>query len=97
MFHSRNPLLAIVLIALLLTGCASGIPGGSGKAPLMSTGALRNDLSNPGLTVIDVRTPASWAKAQTKINGAVREDPSSHVAGWAAKYPRDKTYVLYCD
>lgn len=97
MFHFRNRILTLALIALLLTGCASGFLGGSGRAPLMSTGKLRNHLSNPDLTVIDVRTPASWAKAQTKIQGAVREDPSSHVAGWAAKYPKDKTYVLYCD
>jgi rhodanese-related sulfurtransferase len=45
--------------------------------------------------LIDVRAGKDWTESDTKIKGAVREDPKEF-SSWADKYPKDKTLVLYC-
>ena len=52
-------------------------------------------LDNPGVVVIDVRAYTDWILSAEKIRGAVREDYRDF-DDWSAKYPRDKTVVLYC-
>ena len=39
--------------------------------------------------------PGDWAPSNTKIKGAIREDPPK-VSSWMEKYPKDKTLVFYC-
>jgi hypothetical protein len=63
--------------------------------PKMSKEELQAMLGNPDVIVIDVRSPGDWAPSNTKIKGAIREDPPK-VSSWMEKYPKDKTLVFYC-
>ena len=62
--------------------------------PKMSKEALQAKLGNPDVIVIDVRSPGDWAPSNTKIKGAIREDPPK-VSSWMEKYPKDKTMVFF--
>ena len=65
------------------------------EVPRMSKEELRAMLGNPDLVIIDVRSGKDWEASQSKIKGAVREEPRQ-AKSWADKYDKDKTYVLYC-
>jgi rhodanese-related sulfurtransferase len=52
-------------------------------------------MNNPDLVIIDVRTGRDWASSESKIKGAVREEPNK-AESWADKYEKSKTLVLYC-
>jgi hypothetical protein len=65
------------------------------EVPRMSKEELRAMLGNPDLVIIDVRSGKDWEASQSKIKGAVREEPWQ-AKSWADKYDKDKTYVLYC-
>ena len=67
----------------------------SGGVDPISKNQLRQDLAKPDLIVIDVRQDSDWNSTQWKIPGARREEPSDP-RDWMAKYPKDKTIVLYC-
>ncbi len=67
----------------------------SAEAPRMSIDSLKAMMGNPDLVIIDVRYGKDWTGSDSKIKGAVREDPEA-VDSWANKYPKDKTLVLYC-
>ena len=85
-------LIPAVLLTLILF--VSGISRAA-DAPMMTTAQLSSLLGNPDLVILDVRTPYDWKKSDTKIKGAVREDPMKFGA-WIDKYPKEKTLVLYC-
>jgi predicted sulfurtransferase len=80
----------LILFSSLLTFAVA-----STDAPRMSKEELRSRLSDKDLVIIDVRTAHDWGKSNSKIRGAVREDPED-VASWAKKYIDKKTIVLYC-
>jgi predicted sulfurtransferase len=65
------------------------------EVPRMSKEELRSMLGNPDVVIIDVRAGKDWEASQSKIKGAVREEPRQ-AKSWADKYDKDKTYVLYC-
>jgi predicted sulfurtransferase len=65
------------------------------EVPRMSKEELRAMLGNPDVVIIDVRTDKDWEASQSKIKGAVREEPRQ-AKSWADKYDKNKTYVLYC-
>ena len=65
------------------------------EVPRMSKEELRSMLGNPDVVIIDVRAGKDWEASQSKIKGAVREEPRQ-AESWADKYDKDKTYVLYC-
>jgi predicted sulfurtransferase len=67
----------------------------SADAPRMTKEELRTKLGDNNIVVIDVRSRADWEGSESKIRGAVREDPQN-VVSWAKKYPKEKTVVLYC-
>lgn len=56
---------------------------------------VKNMLDDPGVAVIDVRKAGGWMSSDSKIKGAVREDPSLFDS-WADAYSKDLTIVLYC-
>lgn len=56
---------------------------------------LRGMLGKPDVVVLDVRADKDWSSSSAKIQGAVREEPMK-AASWALRYPKEKTYVLYC-
>jgi hypothetical protein len=67
----------------------------SADVPRMKKDALKAMFDNPDLVILDVRSENDWKDGDSKIKGAVREDPES-VKLWAEKYSKDKTLVLYC-
>jgi hypothetical protein len=64
-------------------------------APRMDKDELKLLLGNPKVVVIDVRSYTDWLLSGDKIQGAARENYRDF-EGWYAKYPKDKTIVLYC-
>jgi rhodanese-related sulfurtransferase len=63
--------------------------------PRMTKDELRAMLGNADLVILDVRAKKDWKNSDSKIQGAIREDPDS-VKSWAGKYAKNKTFVLYC-
>ena len=67
----------------------------SADAPTITKEALKAMLGNPDLIILDVRLGNEWTESDSKIRGAVREDPEN-IGSWANQYSKDKTLVLYC-
>jgi rhodanese-related sulfurtransferase len=90
----------IVIIALaLITGFAmtlyaQGAPTPD-TVPRMSIEELKQQIANPNLIIVDVRSSHDWEESATKIKGSIREDASNTI-NWIAKYPPNKTIVFYC-
>jgi rhodanese-related sulfurtransferase len=83
------PLLFFFVVGVLATFAKAA------DVPRMTTDDLKAMLGNPDLVCLDVRYKKDWKDSDTKIQGAIREDPDS-VKSWAGKYTKDKTIVLYC-
>ena len=82
-----------LLIFFMVGGCT--LFAKSGDAPRMTKDELKAMLGNPDLVIIDVRWGKDWTESDSKIKGAVREDPEA-VESWANNYLKGKTIVLYC-
>jgi rhodanese-related sulfurtransferase len=67
----------------------------SAEVPRIKKDELKAMLGNSDLVILDVRYKKDWTDSDSKIQGAIREDPES-VKSWAEKYSKDKTLVLYC-
>jgi len=63
--------------------------------PRISIEELKAKLEDPDVAIIDVRSAHDWDDSNTKIKGAIREEPSK-LDSWVKNYPKDKTIVLYC-
>jgi hypothetical protein len=72
-----------------------GAMAGQEFPPRISTAELNAKLGATYLVILDVRSFGDWEASDTKIKGAVREDPEA-VQSWAGKYSQKKTLVLYC-
>ncbi len=66
----------------------------SEEIPKMSKEEARPLLERSEITVIDVRQPHHLEASDSKIPGAIREDPQK-ISSWADKYPKDKALLLY--
>ncbi|MEJ2323408.1 MAG: hypothetical protein P8Y77_01220 [Nitrospirota bacterium] len=84
----RKILFSIAVVALVCSVAAAA------DINCMSKDELRSALDDPGLTVIDVRQGGDWDGSDTKIKGAVRQDPGE-VEKWAGGYAKDARLVLY--
>ena len=88
-----------LIVLLFLTGSAGILhaltPPTPDSVPRMSIEELKQQMNNPNLVIIDVRTPHDWGESAMKIKGSIREDPSK-LDSWMAKYPPNKTLVFYC-
>jgi hypothetical protein len=85
----------VVLLGLAVVQWGVSSAAAVPETPRMSKEELKGMLSSNELVVIDVRAGKDWDASEIKIKGAVREDPKA-LDSWAAKYPKDKTIVLYC-
>ena len=93
MKYQRFPL--TLAISFFVLSCLLIAEAFAADVPKMSKEELQAVLGNPDVIVIDVRSPGDWAPSNTKIKGAIREDPPK-VSSWMEKYPKDKTLVFYC-
>jgi hypothetical protein len=94
MVKQRSTLVLAFLLALVLAG-AGGDLSVADVVPRMAKEQLKELIGSEDLVVLDVRTGSDWSGSKYKIRGAVREYPGEF-ASWMAKYPKDKTIVLYC-
>jgi hypothetical protein len=87
-------------IALLVSALAFSSPAAAaptpGDVPRMTIDELKAQQSNPDVIVLDVRSTHDWEDTSTMIKGAIREDPTK-MGSWIDKYPKDKTFALYCN
>jgi hypothetical protein len=83
------PLLIFFVVGILATVASSA------DVPRMKKDELKAMLGNSDLVILDVRYKKDWTDSDSKIKGAIREDPES-VQSWTEKYSKDKTIVLYC-
>jgi hypothetical protein len=90
----KKRLLINTLVIFFMVG-AFTMPVWSADAPRMGKDELKAMLGNPDLVIMDVRAKKDWTDGDSKIKGAIREDPES-VKSWVEKYSKDKTIVLYC-
>jgi hypothetical protein len=81
---------------LIILGMGSSLAGASEKVPRMTIEQLKDLMGKPDVVILDVRSSSDWGKDQTKILGAIREDPNKPTKSWAEKYGKDKTIILYC-
>jgi predicted sulfurtransferase len=84
--------ITVVALAVILLGAWTAA---AVDVPRMSKEALKAELTDPDVIILDVRTGSDWKASEFKIKGAVRAS-SDNVDSWAAKYAKDKTLVLYC-
>lgn len=93
---SKSVSMFIVLGMLVAVGLGATAEAASPEhVPRMTQEQAKSMLGNPNIIIIDVRQPKDWDASDSKIKGAVREDPSK-VSAWADKYPKDKTLLFYC-
>lgn len=88
----------LLIIAILFISLVSGqvtVLAQSGDVPRVTKQGLRAIMDKPDVIVIDVRSGRDWTGSDSKIKGAVREDPEA-VSSWANKYSKDKTLIFYC-
>jgi len=85
----------LVLLGLAVVHWGVSSTLAAAETPRMSKEELKGMLGSKELVLIDVRAGKDWDSSEIKIEGAVRGDPKA-LDSWAAKYPRDKTIVLYC-
>ncbi len=83
------PLLIFFMVGILATFAKSA------DVPRMKKDELKAMMDNSDLVIVDVRAQSDWKDGDSKIKGAVREDPES-VKSWVGKYSKDKIFVLYC-
>jgi len=57
---------------------------------------VKSMLGDPDVIILDVRAAQNWSESEWKIKGAIREDRKGEASAWMDKYPKDKTFVLYC-
>ena len=67
----------------------------SADVPRMSKEELKALLGSADLAVVDVRYGKDWTNSDSKIKGAVREEPGN-IGSWINKYPKGKILVFYC-
>jgi rhodanese-related sulfurtransferase len=87
---------SIILVLSLLAFSSFALTGSfAAEAPRIEKDDLKYKLGDPDVVIIDVRSYTDWLLGGDKVKGAVRENYRDF-DGWQAKYPKDKTLVLYC-
>ncbi len=91
----RRNATALILAAVIAVGGLSACSGGSDAVTSVTPSDAVAVLAEPGVAVLDVRTPAEFATGH--LEGAVNVD----IEGGAfeqqvADLPKDATYVVYC-
>jgi phage shock protein E len=91
----RRSAAAVLLVVMLAVGGLAGCSSGSGAVTDVSVTQAAKVLSEPGVTVIDVRTAAEFAGGH--LAGAINVDlESGTFETQVADLPHDATYVVYC-
>jgi rhodanese-related sulfurtransferase len=81
-------------VCLMLAGC-SQLVSPDANTPRITKEELKPLLGDPELIILDVRVAEDWKRSDSKIKGAIREDPEEDFKTWVSKYPKNKTIVFY--
>lgn len=88
---TRKLVLVLIAGALVLAGCSSN----KGAITNMNSSDFSNKIQEPGVVVLDVRTPSEFA--QGHISGAMNIDvEAASFNSEIAKLDKTKTYAVYC-
>ena len=90
---TRTWIILLLLLACLAPPALCLAADQEGK--LIDPDTLKSMLHDPQVLIIDVRVPSAWAGSDSKIKGAIRQDPGQ-VDSWGPALPKDKKIVLYC-
>ncbi len=96
-FVDCTTILCLVLIGMM-AGCTNSVALTKKPlemAPRISKEQLQVQLDDPSLLILDVRTASHWKRSETKIKGAIRENPED-VVSWFSRYIKSKIIVFYC-
>ena len=85
----------VVLMTAMAALGAGVAAAGDAAALRIGKEDVKARLGAADTSIIDVRAVSDWKESKLKIKGAVREDPND-VDGWASRYPKDRTLILYC-
>ena len=86
----------LLFLAIALSTVTVGTPNTqAADVPRVTKEELKSMLDDPNVVILDVMRKDDWKLSERKIKGAVRESPKKWKS-WAEKYPKDKTFVLYC-
>ncbi len=83
---SRVSLVVLLIVASI--ACAQ-------EVPRITEEATAKMMDRPDVVLIDVRLEGEWEVSDSKIRGAVRENPEE-IDSWMHKYQKDKTLIFYC-
>ncbi|OGQ11606.1 MAG: hypothetical protein A2026_11400 [Deltaproteobacteria bacterium RBG_19FT_COMBO_46_12] len=86
----------IIAVLGLLTLGYSRIWASEIKIPRITKEEVKSMLGDPDVIILDVRSAKDWRDSEWKIKGAVREERKGKISDWMDKYPKDRTFVLYC-
>lgn len=67
----------------------------AGSTGTITVEKLRQELDDPDLVILDVRTGRDWKSSEFKIKGAVRANPGDFDQ-WITQHAKEKRYVTYC-
>jgi len=87
--------LALVFFLSLVTPMILAAALKANDGPRITKEELKQLLGKPDVVIIDVRASGDWDASESKIQGAVREDPRK-LGSWLENYSKDKTLVFYC-
>ncbi len=87
--------LIIAVLGLLLLEY-SRVSASEIKVPRITKEEVKSMLGDPDVIILDVRAARNWSESEWKIKGAVREERKGETSDWMDKYPKDRTFVLYC-
>ena len=90
-FNIRTYLIILTMSIML----ASPLLSLAADAPTITKEELKAQLDNSDIMILDVRTGKDWKSSEFKIKGAVRANPNKFDE-WAATYPKEKKFILYC-
>lgn len=80
-----------VITSLLLAGCSTSAIGATG----MNVSEFSNKIKEPGIVILDVRTPGEFAEGY--IEGAQNIDfQSGNFENEIASLDKNATYAVYC-
>jgi hypothetical protein len=83
-----------VVLAWIGTGPGFAVAVPNEMVPRISVEALKAQLNEPALVVLDVRIPRHIEASTYKIMGAVLVNPAG-VDTWSQFFDKDATFVLY--
>ena len=87
---------AVLFLGILASVAAGPATVSAQDVPRLSKELLKEELENPDVIIIDVRSKSQWEASEWKIKSSVWEDPTEFESWANFKYSRTKIFVLSC-